>query len=517
MTDRPESFYITTAIDYVNGTPHLGHAYEKIATDVIARYKRRMGFDVHFLTGLDEHGMKVARTAERAGMEPQAFVDELAREFVAAYDNLDISYDDFIRTTEDRHARGVVALLERIRERNPDDLYEGKYEGWYCVGCEAYKTDKDLVDGKCPDHRSLEAQWVEERNLFFRLSAYQDFLRQQIADDPSVIEPATRRNEILSVIEDGLTDISISRPNLPWGIPIPFHEGSTVYVWFDALSNYITALGFGEEGDERARFDRYWPADVHIVGKDITRFHCIIWPAMLQAAGLPLPKKVHAHGWVTHGGAKLAKTAMLGDVSSPLEAVARVGSDPLRFYLMAEVTYGKDGEFTWERFEASYNARLANEYGNLVSRTLNMTKKYWGQIPATDALLDEVRETVERAVTGYRGAMDGLELDKGLARARAIVQSMNGLIEERRPFELARDPDRAEELAVLLASVCEAIRVATHLMWPVMPRKCAEVLRRLGCEDELERPLTEVCAWGLLRAGTPVEKGEPLFPRLTST
>ncbi len=515
MTDQPGSFYITTAIDYVNGTPHLGHAYEKIAADVIARYKRRMGFDVHFLTGLDEHGMKVARTAEKAGKEPQVFVDELAREFIAAYDRLDISYDDFIRTTEERHARGVVELLERIRSRNPDDLYEGKYEGWYCVGCEAYKTDKDLVEGKCPDHPSLEAQWVEEKNLFFRLSAYGDFLLQQIADDPSVIEPATRRNEILSVIEQGLDDISISRPNLPWGIPIPFHEGSTVYVWFDALSNYITALGFGEPGEGRARFDRYWPADVHVIGKDITRFHCIIWPAMLQAAGLPLPKMVHAHGWVTLKGQKLSKT--LGNVVEPLDAVEKVGADPLRFYLMAEVTYGKDGDFSWERFEASYNARLANEYGNLVSRTLNMTHKNWGEIPATDGLLDEIRTTVDDAVAAYCAAMDAVQLDKALARARDIVQAMNALIQDRKPWEMAKDPDRGPELAALLASVCEAIRVASHLMWPVMPGKCSEVLGRLGCEDELERPLSEVCVFGQLRAGTPVEKGQPLFPRLAAT
>ncbi len=513
MTEPSRPFYITTAIDYVNGKPHLGHAYEKIGADVIARYKRRMGFDVHFLTGLDEHGMKVARTAEEAGKAPQVFVDELAEHFVTAYDRLDISYDDFIRTSEERHARGVIALLERIRARNPDDLYEGKYEGWYCVGCEAYKTDKDLEEGKCPEHPSMEPAWVEERNLFFRLSAYQDYLRQQIADDPSVIEPATRRNEILSVIEGGLEDISISRPNLPWGIPIPFHPGSTVYVWFDALSNYITALGFGQDDD--VRYERYWPADVHVIGKDITRFHCIIWPAMLEAAGLPPARMVHAHGWVTMKGQKQSKT--LGNVVQPLDAVEKVGADPLRFYLMAEVSYGKDGDFSWERFETAYNARLANEYGNLVSRTLNMTAKYWGEIPATDGLLDEVRATVETAVAEYHAAMDGLHLDQAQARARDIVQAMNALIQEREPFKMAKDPDQGPALAALLASVCEAIRVATHLMWPVMPGKCGEVLRRLGCEDELERPLPEVCAFGLLRPGTAVEKGKPLFPRLTAT
>ncbi len=515
MTDSREPFYITTAIDYVNGKPHLGHAYEKIAADVIARYKRRMGFDVHFLTGLDEHGMKVARTAKKAGQEPQVFVDELAEHFVKAYDGLDISYDGFIRTTEERHARGVIALLERIRESSPDDLYEGKYEGWYCVGCEAYKTDKDLEEGKCPEHPSLDPSWVEERNLFFRLSAHQEFLLQQIADDPSVIEPTSRRNEILSVIEGGLEDISISRPNLPWGIPIPFHPGSTVYVWFDALSNYITGLGFGQDGDDAANFDRYWPADVHIIGKDITRFHCIIWPAMLRSAGLALPKMVHAHGWVTMKGLKQSKT--LGNVVEPLDAVEKVGADPLRFYLMTEVAYGKDGDFSWDRFETAYNARLANEYGNLVSRTLNMTSKYWGQIPATDSLLDEVRTTVEDAVAAYHEAMDDLHLDRAQDRAREIVQSMNALIQEREPFRMAKDPDQGPALAALLTSVCEAIRIATHLMWPVMPGKCAEVLRRLGCEDELRRPLPEVCAFGQLRAGTPVEKGKPLFPRLTAT
>ena len=511
MTHRKQPFYITTAIDYVNGSPHLGHAYEKIATDVIARFKRRMGFDVHFLIGLDEHGLKVARTAEAAGKEPQVFVDELAAVFVEAYDRLDISYDDFIRTTEPRHARGVIELLERIRLRNPDHLYEGKYEGWYCVGCEAYKTDKDLEDGRCPEHPSLDAQWVVEKNLFFRLSAFQGFLREHIAAHPSFVEPAPRRNEILAVIEQGLADISISRPNLPWGIPIPFHEGSTVYVWFDALSNYISALGFGGEDD---RFDRYWPADLHIIGKDITRFHCIIWPAMLQAAGLPLPKMVHAHGWVTTKGQKQSKT--LGNVVQPLDAVEKVGADPLRFYLMAEVSYGKDGDFSWERFETSYNARLANEYGNLVSRTLNMTKKYFDQIPAADGSPAVISEVVGRAVEQYIASMNALELDRALEHARSIVQAMNVLIQERKPFAMAKDPDQGPELASLLYGICEAIRVATHLMWPVMPGKCGEVLRRLGCADELERPLTEVCAWGQLRPGTPVEKGPPLFPRLTA-
>ncbi len=511
MTDERPTFYVTTAIDYVNGKPHLGHAYEKIATDVIARYKRRMGFDVRFLTGLDEHGLKVARSAEKEGKQPQAFVDELARHFVEAYDGLGISYDDFIRTSEERHARGVIALLEAIRERNPGDLYEGQYEGWYCVGCEAYKTDKDLVDGQCPEHPNLEPHWVEERNLFFRLSRYAGFLRDHITAHPEVIEPAPRRNEILAVIEGGLEDISISRPNLPWGIPIPFHEGSTVYVWFDALSNYITALGYGS--DDPSTFERYWPADLHVIGKDITRFHCIIWPAMLHAAGLPVARQVHGHGWVTYKGLKQSKS--LGNVVQPLDAVAKVGADPLRFYLMAEVRYGQDGDFSWERFEATYNARLANEYGNLISRTLNMTHKYFGEIPAAEGEIpDDIPRIVADAVEGYVAEMDALGLDRAIDRAWTVVQEMNGIIQLREPFKMAKDPDRQDELARLLYGIDEAIRVVTHLLWPVMPERCGEVLRRLGCEGELDLPMREVCAWGRLPAGTPVEKGPGLFPRL---
>ncbi len=506
-----EPFYITTAIDYVNGEPHLGHAYEKIAADVIARFMRRQGRDVHFLTGLDEHGMKVARTAEKAGKDPQSFVDELAARFIEVYDHLGISYDDFIRTTQERHARGVIALLERIRERNPDDLFEGTYEGWYCVGCEAYKTDKDLVDGECPDHPGQKASWVQERNLFFRLSRYAGMLRDHITAHPEVIVPEARRNEILAVIDGGLEDISISRPNLPWGIPIPFHRGSTVYVWFDALANYITALGFGD-GEDAGAFERYWPADLHVIGKDITRFHCIIWPAMLAAAGLPMARQVHAHGWVTLRGQKQSK--MLGNVVSPLDVVDRVGADPLRYYLMAEVTFGRDGDFSWERFEACYNSRLANEYGNLVSRSLNMTARYFGEIPAATAVVEEVRAPVARAVDAYARAMHDLHLDRGCDRARDVVQLLNALIQERQPFAMAKDPARRDELASLMNAVLEGIRIASHLLWPVMPTKTTEVLARLGCAAEVDEPLDAACSWGRLPVGAPVEKGPPLFPRL---
>ena len=505
------TFYVTTAIDYVNGKPHLGHAYEKIAADVIARYKRRMGFDVHFLTGLDEHGLKVARSAEAAGMTPQEFVDELAQHFVDAYRGLDISYDDFIRTSEQRHAKGVVEMMERVRHHNPDDLYEGSYEGWYCVGCEAYKTDKDLEDKICPDHPNLEPQWIEEKNLFFRLSNYQQFLADLIAEHPEFVQPRSRRNEILSVIEGGLADISVSRPNLPWGIPIPFHPGSTVYVWFDALSNYITALGFGS--DDTSKVDRFWPADLHVIGKDITRFHCIIWPAMLASAHLPLPKTVHAHGWVTSSGQKLSKS--LGNAVEPLDAVDRLGADPLRFYLMAEITFGKDGDFSWDRFESSYNARLANEYGNLISRSLNMTKKYFGEIPPASTL-EEVRTVVDEAVNAYIEAMDGFHIDQALARARDIVAFLNILIQRREPFKMAKSEDPAvlQELSDLMYAIDEGIRIATNLLWPVMPTKCGEVLQRLGCEGDLDVPLTDACSWGRLQPGSPVEKGPALFPRL---
>ncbi|MBJ94194.1 MAG: methionine--tRNA ligase [Rickettsiales bacterium] len=502
------SFYITTAIDYVNGSPHLGHAYEKITTDVIARWRRLRGDQVRFLTGTDEHGIKVERTARDAGLTPKDYVDQLAPSFQRAWDQLDISYDRFIRTTDPDHARSVVLLLERIRDNGY--LREGSYEGWYCEGCEAFKTEKDFVDGRCPEHPNRAPRWLEESNLFFELSRFTQPLLEHIAANPSFIEPEFRRNEVLGLLREGLEDISISRSDesVSWGIPIPFREGTVIYVWFDALINYLTGAGFGSDA---ALFEELWPADLHIIGKDIGRFHCIIWPAMLLAAGLPLPHQVFLHGWVLTSGEKMSKST--GVSIDPEEMASTWGADPLRYFLTSEVSFGRDGEFSWKRFEEVYNAHLANGLGNLLSRATGMALKYFDSVPdpkgRRDSLLSEV---CEKATGEAAQCYDRLELHRATAAAWRIISSCNEQIQHREPWKMAKNPDQRGDLAEFLYAVLESLRIAMILLSPVIPNKAGECLKAMGCEQA--QSFAADCRWGGLKAGAPLQKPAPLFPRI---
>jgi methionyl-tRNA synthetase len=501
-------FYLTTAIDYANGEPHIGHAYEKIGADAIARYRRLRGDDVYLLIGMDEHGQKVEQAAAARGVTPQQQTDDIAVAFETMWQRLGISNDQFIRTSDDKHKSGVRALLKRIFDNNPDDFYERSYTGWYCVGCEAFKQDAEIIDGKCVLHPTRTLEWVEERNWFFRLSKYQDFLKRLHTERPDFLQPDTRRNEILSVIEQGLEDISASRSRLAWGVPFPAPlstgETQTTYVWFDALPNYLTATGFPAKGYK----DR-WPAQLHIIGKDITRFHTIIWPAMLQAAEVALPDRVWAHGFVLLGGERFSKSA--GVKLDLYEAIDRFGPDAFRYYLLREVPFDTDGSFSWERFEQVYNAELANTWGNLGSRVSAMVEKYFGGV------VPSAHETdVDRAdgveLEAYQSAMDGFLLHEGVRHALASAVRGNEYIQTKQPWALAKSPATRSELETTLATLVRSIARQAVMFFPFMPHKAQAMWELLGAPGRVEDQRFDALA-SLDAAGWKVRKGDPLFPK----
>jgi methionyl-tRNA synthetase len=501
-----EPFYLTTAIDYVNSRPHLGTAYEKITADVIARDRRLRGYDVRFVMGNDEHSQNVFKKARELGMEPIAYCDQMEREFRDVWSRLDVSFDDFIRTTEQRHRVSVTALVKRIDQAG--DIYEGFYEGWYCVSCEAFKQEKDLVDGNCPIHLT-RPDWIKEKNYFFRLSQYRDRLQRHFSEHPGFLRPEIRRNEILRLLDAGLEDISISRAGQAWGIPVPMDPSSVIYVWFDALINYISAVGYG--GDSRL-FDKWWPANLHVIGKDITRFHCVVWPAMLMSAGVALPREVFGHGWVHFKGLKMSKS--LGTVVDPLDAAERLGPDPLRLYLVKEIPYGGDGDFTYERFEERYNVDLANNLGNLVNRLAAMTDRYrQGRLRASGGASGRLAGVAESAALQYGAAMDSYALHEAVAAAFKLVDAANEYIAETEPWALARDPSAAARLDRVLYEVSEAVRIAAILLLPVMPRSAAEILRRTGETKDAATIRFDDVKWRP-DGERAIAKADPLWPRL---
>ena len=520
------AYALTTPIYYVNAAPHLGTAYTTIAADAVARYERMNGYDVSFVTGMDEHGQKVADTAAAHDMEPQEWCGSMEPAFRDAWDMLDITYTDFVRTTEPRHAETVRKFWNDLYEKG--FLYKGAYEGWYCVHEETYYAESDLEKNEegeyvCPDCKRPVQKTSGEENWFFKLSEFQQPLLDFYEAHPDFIQPETRKNEVISFVKGGLKDLSISRSTFDWGVPFPFDDKHVAYVWVDALINYLSAVGYGAEGDEAADSLAFrWPAQVHVVGKDIIRFHCVIWPALLMAAGLPLPERVFVHGFLTVRNEETGKAEKMsksrGNAIAPEEVIDLLGVEAYRYYFMSDVAHGTDAPISWGRMRQVYNADLANSWGNLVSRTLNMSMKYFdGCSPARPADLggtSPVRDACEGVFDRYAQAMEAMDYGTAASEVLAIVSAANHYIEDTAPWALAKDPEKAGELASVIWNLLEVIRIASELYDPFMPKISAEVRRRLALDPEPSRDLRDACEWGGLAGGQPVEKGEPLFPRL---
>jgi methionyl-tRNA synthetase len=500
-------FYVTAAIDYVNGNPHLGHAYEKLGCDALARYHRLRGEEVRFTVGSDEHSQSVERAARAEGLDPATYCDRQVAIFKDLFERLDVTYTNFVRTSGDRNRRTTEQLLTIVHERG--HIYKGMYAAWFCPSCEQFYTEKELIDGKCPVHHKA-VEWVEEENWFFRLSAFQEPLRRLFEEQPEFLTPGSRRNEMLNVINDGLEDISISRGFTTWGFPLPFDPEQVAYVWFDALPAYITGVGYAADDTE---FATYWPADLHVIGKDITRFHTIMWPAMLMAAGIALPRRVHSHGFITLGGRKMSKSS--GVRIDPFDLVDRFGSDAVRYVFLSEVPYDRDGDFSVDSFVDRYNADLANDYGNLVSRTEKMTERYRAAvIPAPGPLEGVDREleaTALHSVQEHASAMADVNLSGAIAAAQRLVARANLYIDETKPWNMAREQD--PRLDTVLHHLLEAVRIATTLLHPFVPRATRRVADDLGVSLD-GAAAAAAGRFDVLTPGAPVIVGEILFPRL---
>ncbi|MFC1483258.1 methionine--tRNA ligase [Candidatus Margulisiibacteriota bacterium] len=505
-----KGIYITTPIYYVNDVPHIGHAYTTIACDVLARFYRMSGQHVYYLTGTDEHGQKIADSAAKRGISSHELVNEVRQRFIDTWEKLEIEYDGFISTTEERHKKVVQEFFKRLQDA--DAIYKGEYEGWYCTACETFWTELQLVDGNCPNeecHRPVEK--VKQESYFLKLSAFQDQILSHIESHPDFIQPQSRRNEIVSFIKEGLKDLSISRVDVEWGVKVPGDEQHSIYVWFDALINYVSALGF-TSGDETL-FRELWPADVHVMGKEIVRFHAVIWPIMLMAIGVELPKVVFGHGWWTVEGAKMSKTA--GNVIDPVALAQEYGVDVVRYILLRDVPFGSDGDFSKKNLEYRYNAELANNLGNLLSRTLTMIEKYCnGDVPSVDTasvnnvVVSKMNDVYEK----YHSNMVSLKFDAACANLLDVLDAANKFIEEQQPWNLEKE-GKTKELHEVLYTLLETLRVCGTLFMPFMPGKIQELRRQLGLTEE-KIFSKDYFSFGNYPPDVKVVKGDPLFLRL---
>jgi methionyl-tRNA synthetase len=511
--EKKPTFYITTPIYYPSGKLHIGHAYTTTAGDAMARYKRLKGFDVMYLTGSDEHGEKIQKKANEKGLHPLKYVDEIVEGFKDLWNKMNISYDDYIRTTDERHKKSVERIFQQLLDQ--DDIYLSEYEGWYCTDCESFFTERQLEDGKCPDC-GREVKKVKEESYFFRMSKYADRLLAYYEENPSFIYPESRKREMINnFIKPGLEDLAVSRTSFDWGVKVPGNPKHVIYVWIDALSNYITALGYGSENEEK--FQRYWPADVHLVGKEIVRFHTIYWPIMLMALGLPLPKQVIAHGWLLMKDGKMSKSK--GNVVDPNVLIDRYGLDTLRYYLLREVPFGSDGVFTPESFVDRVNADLANDLGNLLNRTIAMIGKYFdGKIPHYDGRVTEFDGTLEdfasETVVKTEQAMEKLEFSIALSTIWQLVSRTNKYIDETQPWVLAKDEEKRAELASVMYHLAESIRIVSVLIQPFMTETPAKIWKQLGLTEPKLTEWDTLREFGVIPADTKVQKGDPIFPRL---
>jgi len=504
-----KKFYITTAISYVNDVPHLGHACEAIAADALARYYRLKGHNVFFLTGTDEHGNKIAQAAEKKGITPAELVDTMTGRFRTLLKNLNISHDDFIRTTQSRHTKVVCEIFERLYEQN--DIYKGTYKGWYCTPCESFWLESQLKQKKfCPEC-AREVQRIEEESYLFRLSRYERPLLEHFESHPSFVLPATRRNEVIQFIKGGLKDISFTRLRLEWGVPCPVEEKHSIYVWIDALINYISALGYSIN---KEKFSLFWPADVHLIGKDILRFHAIIWPAILMALGIKLPHMVFAHGWWKLKGAKMSKSK--GIVVDPEEIISKYGADSLRYFLLREVPFGQDGNFSTSLFVKRVNSDLANDLGNLLNRTIPLVIRYCqGKVPPFYEDGGELKEKTEKVFSELDSVMNVLAFSQALSSIWEIVKLSNLYIDKNAPWQLAKEKNKRKELHNILYNLLETLRILALILFPFIPESAQRIWTQLGIEGSIEDQIVNKAKiWGQLKPGTKVKEGPPLFPRI---